>query len=98
VPGFKAFAPGSKPWRRHQRLTPATAILDRVGHSESNTYASLSGLGGGPVSTIRHRDHGRPSMQQKDANQQYLKAQKEKALVTYLLRMSRNGYPLLVKF
>ncbi len=44
------------------------------------------------------RQHGRVSMQQKAANQQYLSPQGEKALVSYVLRMSRNGFPLPVTF
>ncbi len=80
------------------KIDPATAILDRFGHSKSNTYASLSGLSGVPESTLWHRKHGRVSIQQRGANQQYLTPQEEKALVNYLLRMSENGYPLPVKF
>ena len=45
-----------------------------------------------------HRDHGRVSIQQRAAKQQYLSPQEEKALVSYFLRMSRNGYPLHVKY
>jgi hypothetical protein len=88
---FKAMAATSK-------LDPATAILDRFGHSKSNTYATLSGLSGVPETTLWHRDHGRPSIQQKGAKQQYLTPQEEKALVNYVLRMSKNGYPLPIKF
>jgi hypothetical protein len=42
--------------------------------------------------------HGHVSIQQRAANQQYLTPQEEKALISYLLRMSQNGYPLPVKF
>jgi hypothetical protein len=78
----------------------ATAILDRFGHPQgkSKTYATLSELSGVPESTLWHRDHGRVSIKQKGAKQQYLTIQEEKALVNYLLRMSKNGYPLPVKF
>src|SRR5271167_1152821 len=79
-------------------INPATAILDRFGHSKGNTYASLCGLSGVPESTLWHRKHSRVSNQQKGANKQYLTIQEEKALVNYLLRMSKNGYPLPVKF
>jgi len=58
----------------------------------------LSGLSGIPASTLWHRKHGRSSAQQRAAKQQYLSPQEEKALAKYLLRMSRSGYPLPVKF
>jgi hypothetical protein len=54
------------------KIDPATAVLDRFGHSKSNTYAVLSGLSGVPKSTLGHRKHGRVSIQQKGASQQYL--------------------------
>jgi DDE superfamily endonuclease len=41
--------------------------------------------------------HGRPSKEEKDKRQQYLTPSEEKALVEYLLRMSRNGFPVPVK-
>jgi hypothetical protein len=80
------------------QVDAATAVLDRFGHSSENTYTALSELSGVPASTLWHRDHGRLSIQQRAAKQQYLSPQEEKALVSYLLRMSRNGCPLPVKF
>jgi hypothetical protein len=81
------------------KIDPATAALDRFGHSkDGSTYAALSELTGVPGSTLWHRRHGRASMQQKGADQQYLTPQEEKALVAYILRMARNGFPLPVKF
>jgi hypothetical protein len=77
---------------------PAKVVLKRVGHSPENTYAALFELSGVPESTLWHRDHGRDSIQQRAAKQQYLSPQEEKALVSYLLRMSANGYPLPVEF
>jgi hypothetical protein len=69
------------------KIDPATAVLDRFGHSKSNTYATLSGLSGVPVSTLWHRDHGRLSIQRKGAKQQYLTPQEEKALVNQSYRL-----------
>jgi hypothetical protein len=80
------------------KIDLATAVLDRFRHSKSNTYASLSGASGVPASTLGHRNNGRMSIQQKAVKQQYLSPQEEKALVTYLLRMAENGFPLPVKF
>ncbi|KAH6714371.1 hypothetical protein BKA61DRAFT_673667 [Leptodontidium sp. MPI-SDFR-AT-0119] len=78
------------------KVDPAMAILDRFGHSpEGKAYAARSGV---PATTLWHRNNGRPSIVQKGASQQYLTPQEEKALVTYLLRMAQNGFPLLVKF
>src|SRR4030081_1543872 len=77
---------------------PAKVVLERIGHSPENTYAALCELSGVPESTLWHRDHGRDSIQQRAAKQQRLSPQEEKALVSYLLRMSANGYPLPVKF
>ncbi len=76
---------------------PAAAALDRFGRSAENSYGALSNQSGVPLSTLWHRDHGRGSIKQKAASQQYLTPQEEKALVDYLLRMSRKGYPLPVK-
>ena len=81
------------------KIDPATAAIDRFGHSkDGSTYAALSELTGVPGSTLWHRRHGRASMQQKCVDQQYLTPQEEKALVTYVLRAARNGFPLPVKF
>jgi hypothetical protein len=41
--------------------------------------------------------HGKPSLQDKAAKQQYLTPQEEKALLDYALRMSERGYPLPVR-
>jgi hypothetical protein len=79
-------------------MDPATAVLDRYGHTAENSYRVLSDLSGVPASTLGHRKRGRKSIQQRAADQQYLTLQEEKALVSYFLKMSRNGYPLPVKF
>jgi hypothetical protein len=77
---------------------PATFVLESIGHSPDNTYAELHELTGVPATTLWHRDHGRETIQQRAAKQQRLSPQEEKALVSYHLRMSANGYPLPVKF
>lgn len=50
-----------------------------------------------PVSTRWHRAHGRQTWRQRAEQQQLLIPQQEKALVDYLLRLQRNGYPARVK-
>ena len=76
----------------------ATAVLDRFGHSKENTYAHLSELGSVAQSTIWHRAHGRVSNQFKGQRMQYLTPREEDALAAYFVRMSRNGYLLLIGF
>ena len=79
-------------------MDPATAVLQKYGYSEENTYRVLSNVSGVPLSTVGHRNRGRKSIQQRAADQQYLTPQEEKALVSYFLGMSRKGYHLPVKF
>jgi DDE superfamily endonuclease len=81
-----------------RELDAATVALDRFGHSKQNTYAVLAGMTGAGASTIWYRKHGRPSIRQKAITQQYLTPLEERALVNYLLRSDKNGYPLPVKF
>lgn len=70
------------------QMDPASAALDRFGHSSDYTFRDISERSGIPASTLCHRKNGRISIQQRAANQQYLSPQEEKALVSYLLRMS----------
>ena len=60
--------------------------------------AVLAGMTGAGASTIWYRKRGRPSVRQKAITQQYLTPLEERALVNYLLRSDKNGYPLPVKF
>lgn len=81
-----------------QIVDPANTVLTNLcGPATRITYAALSDLSSVPVSTLWDRAHGRQSRSEKAAKQQYLTPQEEKALVSYALRMSRNGYPLPVK-
>jgi hypothetical protein len=70
-------------------------------HSESSKHVSnaeLSDLSSLPPSTRWYRAHGRPSRREKAQRQQYLTPAEEKALVSYLSRMSENGFPIPVKY
>lgn len=58
-----------------------------VGSQGSITYAWHSGI---PASTLRDRDHGRISKQERAANQQYLSPQEERSLVEYSLGVEEN--------
>jgi hypothetical protein len=81
-----------------QIVDPANTVLTNLyGPATRITYAALSDLSSVPVSTLWDRAHGRQSRSEKAAKQQYLTPQEEKALVSYALRMSRNGCPLPVK-
>ncbi|KUL81896.1 hypothetical protein ZTR_09528 [Talaromyces verruculosus] len=66
--------------------------------SERQSYAIRSRSTGIPASTLWRRANGKPSRQDKAANQQYLSPQEERALVNHVLRMAQNGYPLPVSF
>lgn len=66
--------------------------------SQANTYVALSKFSKVPYTTLWHRAHGRPSIDEKARDQQYLTPSEEEALVKYLLRMSRNGFPIPVKY
>ena len=62
-----------------------------------DSNADVPGTISASLSTAWHRDHGRPSRNDKAISQQYLTPQEEKALVDYVLRAYRNGYPLPVR-
>jgi hypothetical protein len=84
-----------------QIADPATEVLTNFDFFDSGKrliYTALSESNTIPVSTLWDRAHGRRPRKEKAAKQQYLTPQKEKALVNYALRMSRNGYPIPVKF
>lgn len=50
-----------------------------------------------PPSTRWHRDHGRQSRKDKAIKQQLLTPREEQAIVDFVLRADRNGYPARVK-
>jgi Tc5 transposase DNA-binding domain len=82
-----------------QTADAATDVLFNFFDSATRpTYAALSESSNIPLSTWWDRAHGRRPRREKAAKQQYLTPQEEKALVNYALRMSRNGYPIPVKF
>ncbi len=65
---------------------------------ECQTYDTRSKRKGVPLSTLYHREHGRPSRKKKAEGQQYLTVLEEKALETFLKLMSDFGYPVRIKF
>jgi hypothetical protein len=65
---------------------------------EPQTYDTRSKCKGVPLSTLYHREHGRPSRKTKAEGQQYLTVPEEKALETFLKLMSDFGYPVRIKF
>lgn len=68
--------------------------LSKHDPQKRKTYGALSERS---RSTVWRHAHGRPSRKDKSANQQYLTPCEEKALVEYVLRSARNGYPISVK-
>jgi hypothetical protein len=74
------------------------ALSEGLDPTENRTYAALSKSKKIPYTTVWHRAHGRPSMQDKAKSQQYLTESGEHALVEYALRMANNGFPVPVKY
>jgi hypothetical protein len=74
------------------------ALAQGLRPDERNTYAALAEQGEVPLTTVWHRAHGRPSLEEKAQRQQYLTPSEEKALVNFLLRMSDLGCPVRIKF
>jgi hypothetical protein len=52
---------------------------------EPRTYDAASKRSGVPLSTLYHRNHGRPSRERKAQDQQYLTPPEEEALEKYLI-------------
>ncbi|KAJ5882704.1 uncharacterized protein N7473_011138 [Penicillium subrubescens] len=78
---------------------PAATVLALNEQSgQPKNYSALSKSSGIPISTLRDRDNGRISRKERAVDQQYLTPQEEKSLLEYVLRLSKNGYPLPVKF
>ncbi|KFZ25297.1 hypothetical protein V502_00221 [Pseudogymnoascus sp. VKM F-4520 (FW-2644)] len=65
---------------------------------EPRTYDAISKRKNVPLSTLNHRAHGRPSIEQKAQGQQYLTPSEEKALEKYLKLMSDLGNHVRIKF
>ncbi|USP75261.1 uncharacterized protein yc1106_02535 [Curvularia clavata] len=61
------------------------------------SYHTLADHGGVAHSTLHHRAHSRPSMQDKAQSQQYLTPWEESALVKFILHMSDLGRPVRIK-
>jgi hypothetical protein len=80
-------------------MDSATLVLSEgLDPTEDRTYAALSRSHNIPYTTLWHRAHGRPLMQDKARGQQYLSESEEEVLVEYVLRMANNGFPVLVKY
>jgi Tc5 transposase DNA-binding domain len=71
-----------------------TTFRHSTGHE---TSAVLSEFDHVPVSTLWHREYGRPTRREVAARKQYLTPSEEKALADYVLRMADRGYPVPVK-
>ena len=64
---------------------------------EPRTYDATSKRSGVPLSTLYHRDHGRPSREAKAQGQLYLTLSEEKALEKHLILMADLGNPVRIK-
>ena len=84
----------------------SVALSEGLDPSEAYSYVALSRSSKIPYTTLWHRAHGRPSLQDRNsenANKPGTDAAdenpaEEQSLVKYLLRMSRNGFPIPVKY
>ncbi|KFY15400.1 hypothetical protein V492_02016 [Pseudogymnoascus sp. VKM F-4246] len=74
------------------------ACLSQYGHSRETTYRHLSMLSGAHLSSIHHRNHGRPSKREAAYDRQYLTYEEEEVIATCLLSMAQSGYRLPRKF
>lgn len=82
-----------------QRMDAATAaLLESHDSTKSKSYAVMAASNNVPQSTLWHRAHGRRLRRREAEGQQYLTPSEEKALLSHLLRMSNNGFPIPVKF
>ena len=72
------------------------ALAQGLPHGVPRTYAALAELTNVPLSTLHHRDRGRPSKQQSAQRRQYLTPEGEKALVNFLMLMSHLGQPVRI--
>ena len=73
------------------------ALAQDLPNGVPRTYAALAELTNVPLSTLHHRDRGRPSKQQSAQRRQYLTPEGEKALVNFLMLMSHLGQPVRIK-
>jgi hypothetical protein len=72
----------------------ATRKCHRVAAAESEPGVGSSPL---PYTTQWHRDHGRGTRRDKAIKQQLLTPREEQAIVDFVLRADRNGFPARVK-
>lgn len=75
----------------------ATALATLKTCSEQITYATLAESTQVPLSTLWHRNHGRRSRKAAAAARQLLTQCEEKALIDYLLRAAKRGFPMPLK-
>jgi hypothetical protein len=67
-------------------MDSASAVLSEgLDLAEAKTLVALSKSGKIPYTTLWHRAHGRPSLQDKARGQQYLTPSEEEALVQYFI-------------
>src|SRR5450432_1734110 len=74
------------------------ALVEASLPGEPRTYDATSKRSGVPLTTLYHRDHGRPSKEKKAQGQQYLTPSEEKALEKYLELIADLGNPVRIKY
>lgn len=73
------------------------ALAERDLPGEPRAYDAISKRSNVPISTLRHRALGRPSIEAKARGQLYLKALEEEALVKHLILEVDLGNPVPIK-
>lgn len=80
-------------------MDPASrALADALSKNEPMSYRALAQEKNVPRSTLHRRKHGGMSKAARGHLQQYLTIEEEKALVMFLLLMSRFGQPVRIKY
>jgi len=74
------------------------ALAEGVPPGLPRTFDAMSKRSNVPLSTLHHRAHGRPSIEEKARNQQYLTPCEEKAVVEFMLQMDDLGQPVRIKY
>jgi hypothetical protein len=80
------------------QMDAATAALRGCEDTKTINITARAKENGVHMTTLWHRNNGRPSIKDRAPTQQYLTPSEEKALVKFLLQMANHGTPVRIKF